>query len=81
MLSDKFQKILSFISREEIYVHTDRNDYVAGEDVWFEIYLFDRQSSKPSPSSKIAYFEILNSKTDRWFRNESGLTRDLDRVK
>jgi hypothetical protein len=60
-LTDKFQKYCSSFPREEIYVHTDRQEYVAGEDLWFKIYLIDRKSTKPSSDSKIAYFEILNA--------------------
>jgi len=60
-LTEKFQKYCNTFPREEIYVHTDRQEYVAGEDLWFKIYLFDRQSAKLSADSKIAYFEILNS--------------------
>ncbi len=59
-VTDKFQKYCNSVPREEIYVHTDRQEYVAGEDVWFSIYLIDRQTAKPSGSGKIAYFEILN---------------------
>jgi hypothetical protein len=59
-VSERFQKYCNTIPREEIYIHTDRQDYVAGEDVWFSIYLIDRQTSKLSGSGKIAYFEILN---------------------
>jgi hypothetical protein len=60
ILTDKFQKYCNSFPREEIYVHTDRQEFVAGEDLWFKIYLIDRKSSKLSDQSKIAYFEILN---------------------
>jgi hypothetical protein len=59
-LSEKFLNYTSSVHREEIYVHTDRNEYISGEAVWFNIYLIDRQSQKPSPESRIAYFELLN---------------------
>jgi len=48
------------VPREELYVHTDRETYIAGEIIWFTAYLIDRQSLKPSINSSIAYFEILN---------------------
>ncbi|MCX6261246.1 MAG: hypothetical protein NTY95_10505, partial [Bacteroidia bacterium] len=60
VVTDKFQKYCNSVPREEIYVHTDRQEYVAGEDVWFSVALIDRETAKPSGSSKIAYFEILN---------------------
>jgi hypothetical protein len=60
-LSKKFLNYTESVPREEIYIHSDRNNYVSGEDLWFNIYLIDRQSLKPSGLSKIAYFELLNS--------------------
>jgi len=59
-LSQKFLKYTVSVPREEIYIHTDRTEYISGEDIWFNIYLIDRQSQKPSHESKIAYFELLN---------------------
>jgi hypothetical protein len=61
ILSDKFSEYCKSFPREEIYVHTDREEYIAGENVWFAAYLFDRRSSKPSDGSRIVYFEILNA--------------------
>lgn len=59
-LRQKFMRYTETVPREEIYIHTDRDEYIAGEDLWFNIYLIDRQSFKPSLKSRIAYFEILN---------------------
>jgi hypothetical protein len=59
-LRDKFMRYCESVPREEIFVHTDRENYIAGEDLWFNISLIDRQTSKPSANSKIAYIEILN---------------------
>ena len=59
-LKERFIKYCKTVPREEIFVHTDREDYIAGEDLWFNIYLIDRQSNRPLADSKIAYFEILN---------------------
>jgi hypothetical protein len=48
------------VPREEVFIHTDRDIYIAGEDLWFKAYLINRQTSAPSLASKLVYFEILN---------------------
>ena len=58
-ISRNFQNYCRSVPREEIFIHTDRDEYISGEDLWLNIYLIDRQSFKPSLKSKIAYFEIL----------------------
>jgi hypothetical protein len=60
-LSQRFLKYCKSVPREEIFIHTDRKEYISGEDLWFNIYLIDRQSFKPSLRSRIVYFELLNS--------------------
>lgn len=59
-IRQKFENYCKSVPREEIFIHTDREEYISGEELWFNIYLIDRQSFKPSPDSKIVYFEILN---------------------
>lgn len=59
-LSKKFLNYCESVPREEIYIHSDREEFIAGENLWFNIYLIDRQSFKPSKKSRIAYFELLN---------------------
>ncbi len=60
-ITGNFHNFCKAIPWEEIYIHTDRSDYIAGEEFWFNIYLIDRQSNKPSSLSKIVYLEILNA--------------------
>ncbi|WP_207622346.1 hypothetical protein [Niastella koreensis] len=45
---------------EKMYVHTDKNFYVAGELLWFKIYNVDGALYQPADLSKIAYVEILD---------------------
>jgi hypothetical protein len=77
-LSRKFKEYCDAFQREEIYIHTDRMEYIAGENIWVNIFLVDRQKNIPSPDSKIAYFEILNSENRPvvqkriWLKNGSG---------
>ncbi len=60
-ITDKFQNYCSEIPREEVFVHTDRSEYIAGEEIWFSTYLLDRQSGKREGIRSIVYVEILNS--------------------
>ena len=60
LISSRFEQYCTSVPREEIYVHTDRDDYVAGETIWFSMYLIDRRSNMPSGMSDIAYFELLS---------------------
>jgi len=60
-ITDKLLKYCETYPWEDIFVHTDRANYIAGEEIWFSTYLVDRQSNKPSGRSRIAYIELLNS--------------------
>jgi hypothetical protein len=59
-ITGKFDEYCKSVPREEVYIHTDREDYIAGEEMWFNIYVIDRQSSKPSTYSSIVYLELIN---------------------
>jgi hypothetical protein len=59
-LTQRFLSYCESVPREEIFVHTDRESYIAGENLWFSISLFDRKSGHLSSGSKIVCFEILN---------------------
>jgi len=60
-LKERFLNYTKAVPREEIYIHTDREEFISGEDLWFSTYLFDRQSTNPSLKSRIVYFELLNA--------------------
>ncbi|MFT3825767.1 MAG: hypothetical protein QM731_17740 [Chitinophagaceae bacterium] len=47
---------------EKIYVHTDKNFYLAGEILWWKLYYVDGVFHKPIDVSKVAYVEILDAK-------------------
>jgi hypothetical protein len=72
-LTKKFQSFTTAIPREEIYVHTDRDEYISGEALWFNIYVLDRKSLKPSSESRIAYFELLNPENRPIVQKKIGL--------
>jgi hypothetical protein len=60
-ITQRFNEYCKSVPREEIFIHTDKEEYIAGENLWFNAYLIDRQSHMSSSNSKIFYFELLNS--------------------
>jgi hypothetical protein len=46
--------------QEKVFAHTDKENYVTGEILWFKLYLSDALLNKPLNLSKIAYIEILD---------------------
>jgi hypothetical protein len=59
-LKQKFQIYSEQVPREEVFVSSDREEYIAGEILWFHTWLLDRQSASLSSESKICYLELLN---------------------
>lgn len=47
--------------QEKIFVHTDKEFYLAGEICWFKIYTVDAFFHQPLDLSKVAYTELLDN--------------------
>lgn len=47
--------------RERVYLSTDRNAYLAGEDLWCSVYCVDAETGKYSTLSSVAYVEFHSS--------------------
>ena len=60
-LIDKFDQYSKQSLQEKIYVHTDKDFYVAGEIIWFKLYYIDGNTNKALQFSKVAYVEISNA--------------------
>jgi hypothetical protein len=60
------QEILRSLSTqrpiEKVYVHCDRNEYLAGQTIWFKAYLY--ADFVPADRSTSLYVELLNSSSD-----------------
>ncbi len=70
------QKFLSYcdkVPREEIFIQTDREEYIAGEDLWLSTYLVNRQSLRTTKESSIVYFELLNPENRPVIQKRIGL--------
>ena len=61
IITGKFQKYTDSFPREEVFVQTDRDTYISGEEIWFNVLLFERKYSSLSDNSKIVYLEVLNT--------------------
>jgi hypothetical protein len=58
-VTGKLGEYCSRVPWEEIFVHTDRECYIAGEEMWMKVYSFERYTARPSTST-IAYLELLS---------------------
>lgn len=45
---------------EKLFVHVNKNFYVAGEILWFKIYCTNGSDNKPLALSKVAYVELID---------------------
>lgn len=50
------------LSAEKIYIHTDKEEYLAGEMLWFKTYLVSGTSMKPVTYNTVIYTEIFDTK-------------------
>ncbi|MFL5738941.1 MAG: hypothetical protein ACJ75B_01885 [Flavisolibacter sp.] len=54
--------------QEKIYLHTDKNFYVAGELLWFKVYYVDGWFHQPLQVSKILYVDLLDKQNNSVLR-------------
>ncbi len=57
----KFEAYRQHHLQEKIYMHTDKNFYLAGEIIWFKLYTVDASFHTPLDLSKVAYVELLDN--------------------
>ncbi len=60
--------------QEKLYVHTDKEFYLAGEICWFKLYVVDAGSHHPLDLSKIAYLEWLDKNNKPVMQTKISLT-------
>ena len=61
---DQFRSYSEKAVQEKLFLHTDKEFYVAGEILWFKIYYTDGSYHKPMALSEVVYAEILNEKNE-----------------
>ncbi|HET8829916.1 MAG TPA: hypothetical protein VFM79_11275 [Pelobium sp.] len=61
VLSTNPEQQSNSVPKEKLYVHTDQDFYLAGEIVWFKVYISDAATHQPTDLSSVAYLEILDA--------------------
>src|SRR5688572_27056142 len=59
-IQNRFAQYREKALQEKIYVHTDKEFYLAGEIVWFKLYYVEGSQHTPLELSKVAYVELLD---------------------
>jgi hypothetical protein len=59
-ISSRFENFNANNLQEKIFVHTDREMYLAGEILWFKLYYTHAGTNKLLDLSKIAYVEVID---------------------
>ncbi len=59
MLETLLAERQAHLQEEKIYVQLDRPFYKPGEDIWFNVFLRDANTFKPSSKSDIVYVELI----------------------
>ena len=76
VLSNKFNNYLKNNFQEKIYVHTDKEIYLAGEIIWFKVYNVEAYTNLPINLSKVVYLEVLDSENKPVLQNKIALKED-----
>ena len=59
-LQQQFSRFTQNTFTEKVYLHTDRNFYIAGEILWFKAYITDGILNAPADLSKVAYVDVID---------------------
>src|SRR5438477_7567172 len=61
-LAGKLIRSLRSEIAENIFIHTDKSVYKAGETIWLNAYLVNKLSHKISHQSKVVFIDLVNEK-------------------
>jgi hypothetical protein len=60
----KFKSYSDKAIQEKLFIHSDKELYVAGDILWFKIYYVEGTTLEPMNMSKLAYVEVINSNNE-----------------
>ena len=64
-------------TEEKVFAHTDKEFYLAGEILWFKLYVVDAAGHKPLDLSKLAYVEIISDEQRPVLQSKIALNQGL----
>lgn len=50
------------LPRESLFLHTNKTSYIAGEEIWFKVYAYDRRNNLSSKTTTNVYLGIYDEK-------------------
>lgn len=65
------------VFQEKIFVHTDKEQYLTGEILWFKVYNVDAATNKLNDLSKVAYIELLDQQNKPVVQSKVALSAGL----
>jgi hypothetical protein len=75
VVQQKFQHFRLNHLQEKLFVHTDKDFYLAGEIIWCKLYTVDASFHKPLDISKVAYVELLDTANRPVLQAKIGLNK------
>lgn len=77
-VQNRILKQLAMYPQEKIHLHTDRDQYIPGEKIWFKAYVVDAFSHQSPTPSQFVYVELINASDSLMYRvmvrkDENGL--------
>lgn len=54
---------------EKVYLHTDRNQYAIGEDIWYKVYMVYAYTNTLFDNSNLLYVELISPNSEVIIRN------------
>ena len=59
--SERLSRQLPLFPQEKVYLHTDKDSYIAGDTLWFRAYVVDAATHEPLTASRYVYAELQSS--------------------
>jgi hypothetical protein len=62
LLKGKTERFLQRFPQQKAYLHFDKQNYFAGDDIWFKAYVVNALDHKPDTLESTIYVELFNAK-------------------